>query len=206
MGLQGLELDIRDPDVSIVSTDTFARIVRERLRAIMFINGLDLVTMSDYAGIGRQTLIRCRRGGQLLAVRTASNLAAALDISVSDIIPNNTFVSDAYGEQNVLAAYNGFVRDPVDISIMLRDYMDGSGYETENEWYRRFLSKVCPTMLSYEPPLSYYRLAILTGEDQSGLNRILNGVRKPSITKVMNVGMALGLDIDGLVGYDFMAH
>ena len=117
MGIDYRPVVIGDPHVSRVHRDTFMRIIGNRVKTIMEYNGIYINELADLAASHRQTIMRYRNARQMPTVFLVANVAAALGVRFSDLIPNHIYVNDRLEEQNVAEAWLDYEKELFELPV-----------------------------------------------------------------------------------------
>ena len=151
MGIDYRPLVIGDPSVSRVHRDTFMKIIGNRVKTIMEYNGIYINELADLAASHRQTIMRYRNARQMPTVFLIVNVAAALGVRFSDLIPDHIYVNDRLEEQNVTEAWLDYEKELFELSVEPRafDYMNPYQYQTVDEWSSRFLDRMVDILGSF---------------------------------------------------------
>lgn len=204
MGIEYRPLAIGDPGVSRVHRDTFMRIIGNRVKTIMEYNGIYINELADLAASHRQTIMRYRNARQMPTVFLIANVAAALGVRFSDLIPDHIYVNDRLEEQNVTEAWLDYEKELFELSIEPRafDYMNPYQYQTVDEWSSRFLDRMVDILNDQDYVINGLEFASTIGQHYSTIYYILERKRLPSLPTFVNICMGLGVSVDEMIGLD----
>lgn len=207
MGIDFRPLSIGDPSVSRVHRDTFMRIIGSRVKVIMEHNGIYINELADLAASHRQTIMRYRNARQMPTVFLIANVAAALGVRFSDLIPDHVYVNDRLEEQNVTEAWFDYEKEFFELSIEPRafDYTNPYQYQTVDEWSSRFLDRMVDILNDQDYVINGLEFASTIGQHYSTIYYILERKRLPSLPTFVNICMGLGVSVDEMIGLnDFL--
>ena len=204
MGIDYRPLAIGDPGVSRVHRDTFMRIIGNRVKTIMEYNGIYINELADLAASHRQTIMRYRNARQMPTVFLIVNVAAALGVRFSDLIPDHIYVNDRLEEQNVTEAWLDYEKELFELSVEPRafDYMNPYQYQTVDEWSARFLDRFISILNDQDYVINGLEFASTIGQHYSTIYYILERKRLPSLPTFVNICMGLGVSVDEMIGLD----
>lgn len=204
MGIDYRPLAIGDPGVSRVHRDTFMRIIGNRVKTIMEYNGIYINELADLAASHRQTIMRYRNARQMPTVFLIVNVAAALGVRFSDLIPDHIYVNDRLEEQNVTEAWLDYEKELFELSVEPRafDYMNPYQYQTVDEWSARFLDRFVSILNDQDYVINGLEFASTIGQHYSTIYYILERKRLPSLPTFVNICMGLGVSVDEMIGLD----
>ena len=204
MGIDYRPLVIGDPSVSRVHRDTFMKIIGNRVKTIMEYNGIYINELADLAASHRQTIMRYRNARQMPTVFLIVNVAAALGVRFSDLIPDHIYVNDRLEEQNVTEAWLDYEKELFELSVELRafDYMNPYQYQTVDEWSARFLDRFVSILNDQDYVINGLEFASTIGQHYSTIYYILERKRLPSLPTFVNICMGLGVSVDEMIGLD----
>ena len=204
MGIDFRPIAIGDPGVSRVHRDTFMRIIGSRVKVIMEHNGIYINELADLAASHRQTIMRYRNARQMPTVFLIANVAAALGVRFSDLIPDHIYVNDRLEEQNVTEAWFDYEKEFFELSIELRafDYTNPYQYQTVDEWSSRFLDRMVDILNDQDYVINGLEFASTIGQHYSTIYYILERKRLPSLPTFVNICMGLGVSVDEMIGLD----
>lgn len=204
MGIDYRPLVIGDPSVSRVHRDTFMRIIGNRVKTIMEYNGIYINELADLAASHRQTIMRYRNARQMPTVFLVANVAAALGVRFSDLIPDQVYVNDRLEEQNVTEAWFDYEKEFFELSIEPRafDYTNPYQYQTVDEWSSRFLDRMVDILNDQDYVINGLEFASIIGQHYSTIYYILERKRLPSLPTFVNICMGLGVSVDEMIGLD----
>ena len=204
MGIDYRPLVIGDPSVSRVHRDTFMRIIGSRVKVIMEHNGVYINELADLAASHRQTIMRYRNARQMPTVFLVANVAAALGVRFSDLIPNHIYVNDRLEEQNVTEAWLDYEKELFELSVEPRafDYMNPYQYQTVDEWSVQFLDRMIAILNDQDYVINGLEFASTIGHHYSTIYYILERKRLPSLPTFVNICMGLGVSVDEMIGLD----
>ena len=204
MGIDYRPLVIGDPSVSRVHRDTFMKIIGNRVKTIMEYNGIYINELADLAASHRQTIMRYRNARQMPTVFLIVNVAAALGVRFSDLIPDHIYVNDRLEEQNVTEAWLDYEKELFELSVEPRtfDYMNPYQYQTVDEWSARFLDRFVSILNDQDYVINGLEFASTIGQHYSTIYYILERKRLPSLPTFVNICMGLGVSVDEMVGLD----
>ena len=204
MGIDYRPLAIGDPGVSRVHRDTFMKIIGNRVKTIMEYNGIYIHELADLAASHRQTIMRYRNARQMPTVFLIVNVAAALGVRFSDLIPDHIYVNDRLEEQNVTEAWLDYEKELFELSVEPRvfDYMNPYQYQTVDEWSARFLDRFVSILNDQDYVINGLEFASTIGQHYSTIYYILERKRLPSLPTFVNICMGLGVSVDEMIGLD----
>lgn len=204
MGIDYRPLVISDPSVSRVHRDTFMKIISNRVKTIMEYNGIYINELADLAASHRQTIMRYRNARQMPTVFLIVNVAAALGVRFSDLIPDHIYVNDRLEEQNVTEAWLDYEKELFELSVEPRafDYMNPYQYQTVDEWSARFLDRFVSILNDQDYVINGLEFASTIGQHYSTIYYILERKRLPSLPTFVNICMGLGVSVDEMIGLD----
>ena len=204
MGIDYRPLAIGDPSVSRVHRDTFMKIIGNRVKTIMEYNGIYINELADLAASHRQTIMRYRNARQMPTVFLVANVAAALGVRFSDLIPDHIYVNDRLEEQNVTEAWLDYEKELFELSVEPRafDYMNPYQYQTVDEWSARFLDRFVSILNDQDYVINGLEFASTIGQHYSTIYYILERKRLPSLPTFVNICMGLGVSVDEMIGLD----
>lgn len=204
MGIDYRPLVIGDPSVSRVHRDTFMKIIGNRVKTIMEYNGIYINELADLAASHRQTIMRYRNARQMPTVFLIVNVAAALGVRFSDLIPDHIYVNDRLEEQNVTEAWLDYEKELFELSVEPRafDYMNPYQYQTVDEWSARFLDRFVSILNDQDYVINGLEFASTIGQHYSTIYYILEHKRLPSLPTFVNICMGLGVSVDEMIGLD----
>lgn len=204
MGIDYRPLVIGDPSVSRVHRDTFMDIIGNRVKTIMEYNGIYINELADLAASHRQTIMRYRNARQMPTVFLVANVAAALGVRFSDLIPDHIYVNDRLEEQNVTEAWLDYEKELFELSVEPRafDYMNPYQYQTVDEWSVRFLDRFVSILNDQDYVINGLEFASTIGQHYSTIYYILERKRLPSLPTFVNICMGLGVSVDDMIGLD----
>ena len=204
MGIDYRPLAIGDPVVSRVHRDTFMRIIGNRVKTIMEYNGIYINELADLAASHRQTIMRYRNARQMPTVFLIANVAAALGVRFSDLIPDHIYVNDRLEEQNVTEAWLDYEKELFELLVEPRafDYMNPYQYQTVDEWSARFLDRFVSILNDQDYVINGLEFASTIGQHYSTIYYILERKRLPSLPTFVNICMGLGVSVDEMIGLD----
>ena len=204
MGIDYRPLVIGDPSVSRVHRDTFMKIIGNRVKTIMEYNGIYINELADLAASHRQTIMRYRNARQMPTVFLVANVAAALGVRFSDLIPDHVYVNDRLEEQNVTEAWLDYEKELFELSVEPRafDYMNPYQYQTVDEWSARFLDRFVSILNDQDYVINGLEFASTIGQHYSTIYYILERNRLPSLPTFVNICMGLGVSVDEMIGLD----
>lgn len=204
MGIDYRPLAIGDPGVSRVHRDTFMRIIGNRVKTIMEYNGIYINELADLAASHRQTIMRYRNARQMPTVFLIANVAAALGVRFSDLIPDHIYVNDRLEEQNVTEAWLDYEKELFELLVEPRafDYMNPYQYQTVDEWSARFLDRFVSILNDQDYVINGLEFASTIGQHYSTIYYILERKRLPSLPTFVNICMGLGVGVDEMIGLD----
>ena len=204
MGIDYRPLAIGDPGVSRVHRDTFMRIIGSRVKVIMEYNGIYINELADLAASHRQTIMRYRNARQMPTVFLIANVAAALGVRFSDLIPDHIYVNDRLEEQNVTEAWLDYEKELFELLVEPRafDYMNPYQYQTVDEWSARFLDRFISILNDQDYVINGLEFASTIGQHYSTIYYILERKRLPSLPTFVNICMGLGVSLDEMLGLD----
>ena len=207
MGIDYRPLVIGDPSVSRVHRDTFMKIIGNRVKTLMEYNGIYINELADLAASHRQTIMRYRNARQMPTVFLIVNVAAALGVRFSDLIPDHIYVNDRLEEQNVTEAWLDYEKELFELSVEPRafDYMNPYQYQTVDEWSARFLDRFVSILNDQDYIINGLEFASTIGQHYSTIYYILERKRLPRLPTFVNVCMGLGIGVDEMIGLnDFL--
>ena len=207
MGIDYRPLAIGDSSVSRVHRDTFMKIIGNRVKTIMEYNGIYINELADLAASHRQTIMRYRNARQMPTVFLVANVAAALGVRFSDLIPDHIYVNDRLEEQNVTEAWLDYEEELFELSVESRafDYMNPYQYQTVDEWSARFLDRFVSILNDQDYVINGLEFASTIGQHYSTIYYILERKRLPSLPTFVNICMGLGVSVDEMIGLnDFL--
>lgn len=204
MGIDYRPITIGDPYVSRVHRDTFMRIIGNRVKTIMEYNGVYINELADLAASHRQTIMRYRNARQMPTVFLVANVAAALGVKFSDLIPNHIYVNDRLEEQNVTEAWLDYEKELFELSVEPRafDYMNPYQYQTVDDWSVQFLDRFIGILNEQDYVINGLEFASTIGQHYSTIYYILERKRLPSLPTFVNICMGLGVSVDEMIGLD----
>lgn len=204
MGIDFRPIAIGDPGVSRVHRDTFMRIIGNRVKTIMEYNGIYINELADLAASHRQTIMRYRNARQMPTVFLIANVAAALGVRFSDLIPDHIYVNDRLEEQNVTEAWLDYEKELFELPVEPRafDYMNPYQYQTVDEWSARFLDRFVSILNDQDYVINGLEFASTIGQHYSTIYYILERKRLPSLPTFVNICMGLGVSVDEMIGLD----
>ena len=204
MGIDFRPIAIGDPGVSRVHRDTFMRIIGNRVKTIMEYNGIYINELADLAASHRQTIMRYRNARQMPTIFLIVNVAAALGVRFSDLIPDHIYVNDRLEEQNVTEAWLDYEKELFELSVEPRafDYMNPYQYQTVDEWSARFLDRFVSILNDQDYVINGLEFASTIGQHYSTIYYILERKRLPSLPTFVNICMGLGVSVDEMIGLD----
>ena len=204
MGIDYRPLAIGDPGVSRVHRDTFMKIIGNRVKTIMEYNGIYINELADLAASHRQTIMRYRNARQMPTVFLIVNVAAALGVRFSDLIPDHIYVNDRLEERNVTEAWLDYEKELFELSVEPRafDYMNPYQYQTVDEWSARFLDRFVSILNDQDYVINGLEFASTIGQHYSTIYYILERKRLPSLPTFVNICMGLGVSVDEMIGLD----
>lgn len=204
MGIDYRPLAIGDLGVSRVHRDTFMRIIGNRVKTIMEYNGIYINELADLAASHRQTIMRYRNARQMPTVFLIANVAAALGVRFSDLIPDHIYVNDRLEEQNVTEAWLDYEKELFELPVEPRafDYMNPYQYQTVDEWSARFLDRFVSILNDQDYVINGLEFASTIGQHYSTIYYILERKRLPSLPTFVNICMGLGVSVDEMIGLD----
>lgn len=204
MGIDYRSLAIGDPSVSRVHRDTFMKIIGNRVKTIMEYNGIYINELADLAASHRQTIMRYRNARQMPTVFLIVNVAAALGVRFSDLIPDHIYVNDRLEEQNVTEAWLDYEKELFELSVEPKafDYMNPYQYQTVDEWSSRFLNRMVDILNDQDYVINGLEFASTIGQHYSTIYYILERKRLPSLPTFVNICMGLGVSVDEMIGLD----
>ena len=204
MGIDYRPLVIGDPSVSRVHRDTFMKIIGNRVKTIMEYNGIYINELADLAASHRQTIMRYRNARQMPTVFLIVNVAAALGVRFSDLIPDHIYVNDRLEEQNVTEAWLDYEKELFELSVEPRafDYMNPYQYQTVDEWSVQFLNRFIDILNDQDYVINGLEFASTIGQHYSTIYYILERKRLPSLPTFVNICMGLGVSVDEMIGLD----
>ena len=204
MGIDYRPLAIGDPGVSRVHRDTFMKIIGNRVKTIMEYNGIYINELADLAASHRQTIMRYRNARQMPTVFLIVNVAAALGVRFSDLIPDHIYVNDRLEEQNVTEAWLDYEKELFELSVEPRafDYTNPYQYQTVDEWSARFLDRFVSILNDQDYVINGLEFASTIGQHYSTIYYILERKRLPSLPTFVNICMGLGVSVDEMIGLD----
>ena len=204
MGIDFRPIAIGDPGVSRVHRDTFMKIIGNRVKTIMEYNGIYINELADLAASHRQTIMRYRNARQMPTIFLIVNVAAALGVRFSDLIPDHIYVNDRLEEQNVTEAWLDYEKELFELSVEPRafDYMNPYQYQTVDEWSARFLDCFVSILNDQDYVINGLEFASTIGQHYSTIYYILERKRLPSLPTFVNICMGLGVSVDEMIGLD----
>ena len=204
MGIDFRPIAIGDPGVSRVHRDTFMKIIGNRVKTIMEYNSLYINELADLAASHRQTIMRYRNARQMPTVFLVANVAAALGVRFSDLIPDHVYVNDRLEEQNVTEAWLDYEKELFELLVEPRafDYMNPYQYQTVDEWSSRFLDRMVDILNDQDYVINGLEFASTIGQHYSTIYYILERKRFPSLPTFVNICMGLGVSVDKMIGLD----
>ena len=204
MGIDYRPLAIGDPGVSRVHRDTFMRVIGNRVKTIMEYNGIYINELADLAASHRQTIMRYRNARQMPTVFLVANVAAALGVRFSDLIPDHIYVNNRLEEQNVTEAWFDYEKELFELPVEPRafDYMNPYQYQTVDEWSARFLDRFVSILNDQDYVINGLEFASTIGQHYSTIYYILERKRLPSLPTFVNICMGLGVSVDEMIGLD----
>ena len=204
MGIDYRPLVIGDPSVSRVHRDTFMKIIGNRVKTIMEYNGIYINELADLAASHRQTIMRYRNARQMPTIFLIVNVAAALGVRFSDLIPDHIYVNDRLEEQNVTEAWLDYEKELFELSVEPRafDYMNPYQYQTVDEWSAQFLDRFVSILNDQDYVINGLEFASTIGQHYSTIYYILERKRLPSLPTFVNICMGLGVSVDEMIGLD----
>lgn len=204
MGIDYRPLAIGDPGVSRVHRDTFMKIIGNRVKTIMEYNGIYINELADLAASHRQTIMRYRNARQMPTVFLIANVAAALGVRFSDLIPDHIYVNDRLEEQKVTEAWLDYEKELFELSVEPRafDYTNPYQYQTVDEWSSRFLDRMVDILNDQDYVINGLEFASTIGQHYSTIYYILERKRLPSLPTFVNICMGLGVSVDEMIGLD----
>lgn len=204
MGIDFRPIVIGDPGVSRVHRDTFMKIIGNRVKTIMEYNGIYINELADLAASHRQTIMRYRNARQMPTVFLIANVAAALGVRFSDLIPDHIYVNDRLEEQNVTEAWLDYEKELFELSVEPRafDYTNPYQYQTVDEWSSRFLDRMVDILNDQDYVINGLEFASTIGQHYSTIYYILERKRLPSLPTFVNICMGLGVSVDEMIGLD----
>lgn len=204
MGIDYRPLAIGDPGVSRVHQDTFMKIIGNRVKTIMEYNGIYINELADLAASHRQTIMRYRNARQMPTVFLIANVAAALGVRFSDLIPDHIYVNDRLEEQNVTEAWLDYEKELFELSVEPRafDYTNPYQYQTVDEWSSWFLDRMIDILNDQDYVINGLEFASTIGQHYSTIYYILERKRLPSLPTFVNICMGLGVSVDEMIGLD----
>lgn len=204
MGIDYRPLVIGDPSVSRVHRDTFMKIIGNRVKTIMEYNGIYINELADLAASHRQTIMRYRNARQMPTVFLVANVAAALGVRFSDLIPDHIYVNDRLEEQNVTEAWLDYEKELFELSVEPRafDYTNPYQYQTVDEWSVQFLNRFIDILNDQDYVINGLEFASTIGQHYSTIYYILERKRLPSLPTFVNICMGLGVSVDEMIGLD----
>ena len=204
MGIDYRPLVIGYPIVSRVHRDTFMKIIGNRVKTIMEYNGIYINELADLAASHRQTIMRYRNARQMPTIFLIVNVAAALGVRFSDLIPDHIYVNDRLEEQNVTEAWLDYEKELFELSVEPRafDYMNPYQYQTVDEWSARFLDRFVSILNDQDYVINGLEFASTIGQHYSTIYYILERKRLPSLPTFVNICMGLGVSVDEMIGLD----
>lgn len=207
MGIDFRPLAIGDPGVSRVHRDTFMRIIGNRVKTIMEYNGIYINELADLAASHRQTIMRYRNARQMPTIFLVANVAAALGVRFSDLIPDHVYVNDRLGEQFVTEAWLDYEYELFELPIEPRafDYVNPYQYQTVDDWSVQFLNRFIGFLNDQDYVINGVEFASVVGQHYSTIYYILERKRLPSLPTFVNLCMGLGVSVDEMIGLnDFL--
>jgi transcriptional regulator with XRE-family HTH domain len=204
VGIDFRPIAIGDPGVSRVHRDTFMKIIGNRVKTIMEYNGIYINELADLAASHRQTIMRYRNARQMPTVFLVANVAAALGVRFSDLIPDHIYVNDRLEEQNVTEAWLDYEKELFELSVEPRafNYMNPYQYQTVDEWSARFLDRFVSILNDQDYVINGLEFASTIGQHYSTIYYILERKRLPSLPTFVNICMGLGVSVDEMIGLD----
>lgn len=204
MGIDFRPLVIGEPSVSRVHRDTFMKIIGNRVKTIMEYNGIYINELADLAASHRQTIMRYRNARQMPTVFLVANVAAALGVRFSDLIPDHIYVNDRLEEQNVTEAWLDYEKELFELSVEPRafDYTNPYQYQTVDEWSVQFLNRFIDILNDQDYVINGLEFASTIGQHYSTIYYILERKRLPSLPTFVNICMGLGVSVDEMIGLD----
>ena len=204
MGIDFRPIAIGDPSVSRVHRDTFMKIIGNRVKTIMEYNGIYINELADLAASHRQTIMRYRNARQMPTVFLIVNVAAALGVRFSDLIPDHIYVNDRLEEQNVTEAWLDYEKELFELFVEPRafDYMNPYQYQTVDEWSAQFLDRFVSILNDQDYVINGLEFASTIGQHYSTIYYILERKRLPSLPTFVNICMGLGVSVDEMIGLD----
>ena len=204
MGIDFRPIAIGDPGVSRVHRDTFMKIIGNRVKTIMEYNGIYINELADLAASHRQTIMRYRNARQMPTVFLVANVAAALGVRFSDLIPDHIYVNDRLEEQNVTEAWLDYEKELFELSVEQRafDYTNPYQYQTVDEWSVQFLNRFIDILNDQDYVINGLEFASTIGQHYSTIYYILERKRLPSLPTFVNICMGLGVSVDEMIGLD----
>ena len=204
MGIDFRPIAIGDPSVSRVHRDTFMKIIGNRVKTIMEYNGIYINELADLAASHRQTIMRYRNARQMPTVFLIVNVAAALGVRFSDLIPDHIYVNDRLEEQNVTEAWLDYEKELFELYVEPSsfDYMNPYQYQTVDEWSARFLDRFVSILNDQDYVINGLEFASTIGQHYSTIYYILERKRLPSLPTFVNICMGLGVSVDEMIGLD----
>ena len=204
MGIDFRPIAIGDPGVSRVHRDTFMKIIGNRVKTIMEYNGIYINELADLAASHRQTIMRYRNARQMPTVFLIANVAAALGVRFSDLIPDHIYVNDRLDEQLVTEAWLDYEKELFELSVEPRafDYTNPYQYQTVDEWSSRFLDRMVDILNDQDYVINGLEFASTIGQHYSTIYYILERKRLPSLPTFVNICMGLGVSVDEMIGLD----
>lgn len=204
MGIDFRPIAIGDPGVSRVHRDTFMKIIGNRVKTIMEYNGIYINELADLAASHRQTIMRYRNARQMPTVFLIANVAAALGVRFSDLIPDRVYVNDRLEEQNVTEAWLDYEKELFELSVEPRafDYTNPYQYQTVDEWSVQFLNRFIDILNDQDYVINGLEFASTIGQHYSTIYYILERKRLPSLPTFVNICMGLGVSVDEMIGLD----
>ena len=204
MGIDFRPIAIGDPGVSRVHRDTFMKIIGNRVKTIMEYNGIYINELADLAASHRQTIMRYRNARQMPTVFLVANVAAALGVRFSDLIPDHIYVNDRLEEQNVTEAWLDYEKELFELPVEPRafDYINPYQYQTMDEWSARFLDRFVSILNDQDYVINGLEFASTIGQHYSTIYYILERKRLPSLPTFVNICMGLGVSVDEMIGLD----
>ena len=204
MGIDFRPIAIGDPGVSRVHRATFMKIIGNRIKTIMEYNGIYINELADLAASHRQTIMRYRNARQMPTVFLIVNVAAALGVRFSDLIPDHIYVNDRLEEQNVTEAWLDYEKELFELFVEPRafDYMNPYQYQTVDEWSAQFLDRFVSILNDQDYVINGLEFASTIGQHYSTIYYILERKRLPSLPTFVNICMGLGVSVDEMIGLD----
>ena len=204
MGIDFRPIAIGDPGVSRVHRDTFMKIIGNRVKTIMEYNGIYITELAELAAKNRQTIIRYRNAKRIPTIFLVANVAAALGVRFSDLIPDHVYVNDRLEEQNVTEAWLDYEKELFELSVepSAFDYMNPYQYQTVDEWSARFLDRFVSILNDQDYVINGLEFASIIGQHYSTIYYILERKRLPSLPTFVNICMGLGVSVDEMIGLD----